>query len=156
MFGVRWRNNEVRIAVGVDHGAFFVKQAVIEHIKSLGHTVTDFGTYDDTSCDYPDIVQELAPKVAAGTFDRGVLLCGTGIGMSVAANKVEGIRAALCHDTYSARLTRMHNDSNILCMGGRVIGLGPMLDIIETWLAGEFEGGRHQRRIDKVTGLEKA
>ncbi len=144
----------MRIAVGVDHGAFFVKQAVIEHIESLGHTVTDFGTYDDSSCDYPDVVKELGPKVAAGDFDRGVVLCGTGIGMSIAANKVKGIRAALCHDAYSARLTRQHNDSNILCMGGRVLGLGPMLDIVRIWLGEDFDGGRHQRRIDKVRQLE--
>ncbi len=144
----------MRIAVGVDHGAFFMKDTVIKHIEALGHEVTDFGTYSDDSCDYPDIVKAVAPRVAAEEYDRGVLMCGTGIGMSITANKVAGVRAALCHDTYSARLAREHNDSNILCMGGRVLGHGPALDILQVWLETSFHGGRHQRRVDRISDLD--
>ncbi|NLY11610.1 MAG: ribose 5-phosphate isomerase B [Firmicutes bacterium] len=140
----------MKIAIGSDHGGFLLKNALIEELKQKGYNIEDFGTYTEESCDYPDIAKVVAKKVAKGEFTRGILICGTGIGMSIAANKTPGIRAALCHDVYSAQMTRRHNDSNILCLGERVIGPGLASLIVETWLTEEFEGGRHQIRIDKI------
>ena len=122
-------------------------------VQEKGFELKDFGTHSEESCDYPDIAHEVAKAVAGGQFDLGILICGTGVGMSIAANKVPGIRASLCGDTYSARMTRNHNDSNILCLGARVTGLGLMLDIVDAYLAESFSGGRHQRRIDKIEQL---
>lgn len=143
----------MKIAIGADHGGFAAKKAIFAHLQEKGFELKDFGTHSEESCDYPDIAHEVAKAVAGGQFDLGILICGTGVGMSIAANKVPGIRASLCGDTYSARMTRNHNDSNILCLGARVTGLGLMLDIVDAYLAESFSGGRHQRRIDKIEQL---
>lgn len=140
----------MKIIVGADHGGFSAKQTLIEHLQKQGFDVEDFGTDSEESCDYPDIAHEVAKAVAKGEFDLGILICGTGIGMSMAANKVPGIRAALCTDTFSARMARSHNDSNVLCLGARVTGPGLMLDIVDTYLKGSFAGGRHGIRVGKI------
>lgn len=142
--------SRMRIAVGADHGGFQAKGAVVEYLRSKGYEVVDFGTASPDSCDYPDIAQPVCRSVLAGEYDLGVLICGTGIGMSIAANRIPGIRAALCGDTFSARMAREHNDANVLCLGGRVLGLGLMLDIIDAYLQGSFLGGRHKTRIEKI------
>lgn len=138
------------IAIGCDHGGLLLKNAVLAHLEKKGYTVKDFGTYSAESCDYPDIAIPLAEAVARGEYEKGILICGTGIGIGIAANKVPGIRAALCHDTFSAHASREHNDANILTMGQRVIGEGLALEIVDTWLNAQFEGGRHARRIEKI------
>jgi ribose 5-phosphate isomerase B len=145
----------MKIAIGSDHGGFELKEAIKEFLESERLEYRDFGTYDTGSVDYPDFAREVASAVASGKFDRGVLCCGTGIGISIAANKVPGIRAALCSDCYSAKMSRMHNDANILCMGGRVVGKGLGLEITKVWLETAFEGGRHKRRIDKIADIER-
>ena len=144
----------MKIAIGCDHGGFELKEAVKKFLADNGYEYQDFGTHDTQSCDYPDIAIPVAEAVAAGEFDRGILICGTGIGIGIAANKVAGIRAALCHDTFSAHASREHNNANVLTMGQRVIGQGLALDIVNIWLTTEFEGGRHQRRIDKIHAQE--
>jgi ribose 5-phosphate isomerase B len=144
----------MKVAIGCDHTALELKQSTIAILNELGHEVMDFGTNSTESMDYPDVARPLAEAVARGEFDRGILICGTGIGMCIAANKVHGIRAALCHDTFSARQTREHNDSNILCYGARVIGPGLAGDIARTWLGTEFTGGRHARRVGKISDIE--
>lgn len=139
------------IAIGSDHGGFEYKEEIIKHLKEKGYeNIIDCGTYSKDSCDYPIIAKEVAKKVVSKEADKGILICGTGIGMSIAANKVKGIRAALCGDTFSARATRAHNNSNILCLGERVIGIELAFDIVDIWLKTDFEGGRHQRRIDEI------
>lgn len=140
----------MKIVIGADHGGFSAKQALIEHLRDLDFELEDFGTDSEESCDYPDIAHKVAKAVAAGNFDLGILVCGTGIGMSMAANKVSGIRAALCTDTYSARMARNHNNSNLLCLGARVTGLGLMFDIVDAYLEENFLSGRHSRRVDKI------
>ena len=145
----------MKIAIAADHGGFEYKQKLIPYIQGLGHETTDFGTADETSVDYPDFAYALCEHVAAGKFQRGILICGTGIGMSIAANKVCGIRCALCSESFSARLSREHNNANVLAIGGRTIGLEIAKDIISVWLSAEFSGDRHQRRADKITALEK-
>lgn len=141
----------MKIAIGCDHAGLDLKSQVISAIERAGIEVSDFGTYDTASMDYPDVARPVAEAVARGDFDRGILICGTGIGMSITANKVRGVRAALCHDTFSARATREHNDSNVLCMGARVVGAGVALDVVETWLSVDFSGDeRHARRIQKI------
>jgi ribose 5-phosphate isomerase B len=144
----------MRVAIGADHGGFHLKEDLKELLTELHINCHDFGTHSLNSVDYPDIAEALARAVADGEYDRGILLCGTGIGMSIAANKVKGIRAALVHDVFSAKATREHNDSNILCMGERVIGCGLARLIAETWLTTEFLGNRHTRRIEKIGRLE--
>ena len=144
----------MKIAIGCDHGGFQLKSAIMKYLEDKGYEYKDFGTYSEESCDYPDIAIAVAEDVAAGRYDKGILICGTGIGIGIAANKVPGIRAALCHDTFSAHASRQHNDANILTMGQRVIGQGLALDIVDIWLHTEFEGGRHQRRIDKIHAKE--
>ena len=144
----------MKIAIGSDHGGFNLKNTVMERLKEKGYEFKDFGTYSADSCDYPDIAIEVAEKVASGEYDRGILICGTGIGIGIAANKVQGIRAALCHDTFSAHASREHNNANILTMGERIIGAGLALEIVDTWLNTEFEGGRHARRVDKISAYE--
>jgi ribose 5-phosphate isomerase B len=144
----------MRVAIGADHGGFHLKEELKQLLTELHINYHDFGTHSLNSVDYPDIAEALARAVANGEYDRGILLCGTGIGMSIAANKVKGIRAALVHDVFSAKATREHNDSNILCMGGRVIGCGLARLIAETWLTTEFLGNRHARRIEKIGRLE--
>lgn len=140
----------LKIAVGSDHGGFEYKEQILKHLKELGFECIDVGTYSTDSCDYPLIARAVAEKVTTGEVNRGILICGTGIGMSIVANKVKGIRAALCGDTFSARASRAHNNSNILCLGERVIGINLALDIVDIWLKSEFEGGRHQRRVDMI------
>ena len=142
--------SKVKIAIGADHGGFSAKGALVEYLQDQGFDVEDFGTDSEESCDYPDIAKEVSQAVVEGRSNLGILICGTGLGMSMAANKVSGIRAALCSDTFSARAARSHNDSNILCLGARVLGLGLMFDIVDTYLKGSFSGGRHQRRVDKI------
>ncbi len=145
----------MRIAIGCDHGGFALKQEILPVLGALGHAVHDFGAYDCTPSDYPDVAKQVAKAVAAGEYDAGVLLCGTGIGVDMAANKVHGIRAALCHDTFSAHSSREHNNANILCMGGRVLGPGLARDIVTTWLAANYTGEeRHRRRLAKVSELD--
>ena len=145
----------MKIAIGCDHGGFNLKNTVIKHLEEKGIEVKDFVTYSTDSCDYPDISIQVAEAVAKKEFEYGILICGTGIGISIAANKVPGIRAALCSDTFSAHATRQHNNANILAMGERVVGPGLALDIVDTFLNSEFEGGRHQNRIDKITAIEE-
>ncbi|MBK1811438.1 ribose 5-phosphate isomerase B [Clostridium sp. YIM B02505] len=145
----------MKIAIGSDHGGFRLKGEVIEHLKLKGIEVKDFGTLTESSCDYADYAIQVAEAVVTKQFDFGILICGTGIGISIAANKVPGIRAAVCADTFSAHATRQHNDANILAMGERVVGTGLALDIVDTFLSAEFEGGRHTTRIDKIADIEK-
>jgi len=144
----------LRIALGSDHGGFVLKEEIKSYLEEKGIDYKDFGTHSTDSCDYPDIALPVAKAVAAGEFDRGILICGTGIGIGIAANKVEGVRAALCHDTFSARASREHNNANILTMGERVIGRGLALDIVDVWINTEFSGGRHQRRVEKIHEIE--
>jgi ribose 5-phosphate isomerase B len=144
----------MKVAIGSDHGGVNIKNEIIQLMEELGMQYEDFGCDCTTSVDYSDYAIPVAEKVAAGEFDRGILICGTGIGMSIAANKVKGIRCALCHDVFSAKATREHNDSNVLAMGERVIGPGLAREIAQTWLTTEFEGGRHARRIGKIAEYE--
>ncbi len=139
-----------KIVIGSDHGGLNLKREIIKHLTKRGIKVEDVGTYTEDSCHYPVYAKKVAHAVANKEFEQGILVCGTGIGVSIAANKVKGIRASLCSDTFSARMTRMHNNSNILCLGERVLGTGLALDIVDTWLEAEFEGGRHQTRIDML------
>jgi ribose 5-phosphate isomerase B len=143
------------IALGCDHGGFALMQDVIKYLDGKGLSYKNFGTYSEDSCDYPVIADAVCHAVTGADCDRGILICGTGIGMSIAANKISGIRAALCGDCYSAEMTRRHNDANILTLGARVLGAGLALKILETFLDTPFEGGRHARRIAMYTDLEK-
>ncbi len=143
----------MRIAIGNDHRGFKLKQTIIKVLADLGYSYQDFGSYTDEPVDYPDIAKEVARAVARGDFERGILICSTGIGMCIAANKVPGIRAALCHDSLCATRARRHNDANILCLGGEVGG-GQIAEIIKIFLTEKFEGGRHQRRLDKIKAME--
>ena len=141
----------MKIAIGADHGAFERKGEVIAHLKEAGHEVKDFGTYTPDSCDYPDIGRSVANAVVSGEFDRGIVMCTTGIGISIVANKVKGIRCALCSDITSARLTREHNDANMLSMGAGIIGPNLMMDIVDTFMNTEFSGEeKHVRRISQI------
>ena len=144
----------MKIVIGCDHGGFEHKNAIVEHLKSKGHEVVDFGIYENKSVDYPDIAVKVCEQITSGNCERGILVCGTGIGMSLAANKVNGIRAAACSEHFSAKYTRLHNDSNIICLGGRVIGVGTALELVDLFVETEFEGGRHQTRVDKVMAIE--
>lgn len=145
---------KMRVAIASDHGGVNIRQEIKSLLEEMGVEYEDFGCECNTSVDYPDYALPVAEKVASGEFDRGILICGTGIGMSIAANKVKGIRCALVHDTFSARATREHNNSNILAMGERVIGPGLARDIAKIWLTTEFEGGRHENRVNKITQIE--
>ena len=145
----------MKIALGCDHGGLEHKNAISEHLKERGFEVVDFGIYEQKSVDYPEIAEKVANCIVSGKAERGILVCGTGIGMSLAANKVKGIRAAACSEHFSAKYTRLHNNSNILCLGGRVIGVGTALELADLFVDTEFEGGRHQRRVDMITALEK-
>lgn len=144
----------MKVAIGADHGGVHLKVTIKALLDELNVAYTDFGTDSEDSVDYPDIAEPVAKAVAAGEYDRGILICGTGIGIGIAANKIAGIRAALCHDTFSAHASREHNNANILTMGERVIGPGLAGDIVKIWLATEFEGGRHERRVTKIAELE--
>jgi ribose 5-phosphate isomerase B len=145
----------VRIAIGADQGGYELKQPIAEYLIAEGHEVSDLGIHRLESVDYPDIAALVARAVAAGEAERGIIICGTGIGVSLAANKVRGIRAALCTDCYMARMAREHNDAQILCLGGRVLGIGSALDIVRVFLTSTFLGGRHARRVAKISALER-
>ena len=142
------------IAIGSDHGGYELKGEVIAWLKENNYEYMEFGCMDGNSIDYPNVAEEVCAKVLDGTAEYAILICGTGIGISMAANKINGIRAALCTDTYMAKYTRLHNNANALCMGGRVLGAGAELEIVDTFLHTGFEGGRHQRRIDILTDIE--
>lgn len=144
----------MKIAISSDHGGNRLRQEIIQLLEERGLQYEDFGPTTDDSVDYPDYAAPVTEGVANGTFDRGILICGTGIGMSIAANKVKGIRCALVHDVFSAKATRAHNNTNVLAMGERVIGAGLAGEIVSTWLETEFEGGRHTRRVEKLQALE--
>lgn len=145
----------MKIVIGCDHGGFDHKNAIVEHLKERGIEVVDCGIYENKSVDYPDIAVKVCEKITSGECELGFLVCGTGIGMSLAANKVKGIRAAACSEHFSAKYTRLHNNSNILCLGGRVIGVGTALELVDIFVDTPFEGGRHQTRVDKITAIEK-
>jgi ribose 5-phosphate isomerase B len=145
----------MRIAIGADHAGFALKQQLIAILHELGHDVQDFGTHDETPVDYPPICADVARAVVAGKADRGIVLGGSGQGEQIAANKVAGARAALCNDLYAARLSRLHNDANVLSMGGRIVAAGLAREILTVWLNTPFEGGRHQRRIDQLLELDR-
>lgn len=148
-------DGRVMIGVGSDHGGFQLKEAVREHLEAQGIEVKDYGVYEEKAVDYPDIAAAAAKGVTSGEVERALLFCGTGIGICMAANKVKGIRAAVCSDCFSAKLTREHNDANILCMGGRVVGAGLACMITDAYLNAEFQGGRHAQRVAKVMALEE-
>lgn len=143
-----------KIAIGADHGGFELKGIIASHLRSLGFDVIDVGTDSDESCDYPIFASRLCDVILRGDSELGILVCGTGIGMSIAANKHRGIRAACCSDTFSARLTRMHNNSNVLCIGARVVGSGLALDLVDAFIGAGFEGGRHTERLSLIDRIE--
>ena len=145
----------MKIAIAADHGGFELKDSMVEYIKSLGNEVVDLGTNSADSVDYPDYAKKVCEEIQQGNSDLGILICGTGIGMSLAANKFEGIRAACVSDVYSAKMCRNHNNANVLCIGARVVGDEVAKLIIKTFLENEFEAGRHQRRVDKIMAFEK-
>ncbi len=145
----------MNIVIGCDHGGFEHKNAIKEHLESKGHNVLDCGIYELKSVDYPVIAKKVCEEIVNGKAERGILVCGTGIGMSLTANKIKGIRAAAVSEHFSAKYTRLHNDSNILCLGGRVIGVGTAIELADLFIETEFEGGRHQKRVDMIKELEK-
>jgi ribose 5-phosphate isomerase B len=142
------------IAIGCDQGGFTLKQTYMEYLSKNGFEFEDFGSYDESSIDYPVIAKKVCQAIQQKRCDKGILICGTGIGMSIAANKMKGIRASVCHEAFTAEITRRHNDSNVLCVGARVVGSEVALSILKAWLSAEFEGGRHQRRVDLMTQME--
>lgn len=143
------------IAIGADHGGYELKESVKKHLDEIGTEYKDFGTFSTEAVDYPLIAQKVAREVADGRCERGILICGTGIGMAIAANKVKGIRAASCSDCFSAKYTRLHNDANILCFGGRVVGAGLANEMVDAYLNNEFQGGRHIKRLNEIKEIEK-
>ncbi|MBV4445793.1 ribose 5-phosphate isomerase B [Clostridium tyrobutyricum] len=144
----------MKIALGSDHAGFPLKGEIMEHLKTKNIEFKDFGTFSEDSCDYPDFAERVGEQVASKNYEFGILVCGTGIGISISANKIPGIRAALCGDTFSAHASREHNDANVLALGQRVVGSGLAMDIVDTFLNAEFQGGRHKKRIDKITMIE--
>ncbi|MEW6231292.1 MAG: ribose 5-phosphate isomerase B [Chloroflexota bacterium] len=147
----------MNVALGCDHAGYSLKRDLMELLDELGIAYEDFGSYDTAPSDYPDVAKEVGLAIAKGDFDRGILVCGTGIGTAIAANKVKGVRAAPCHDTFSARMSREHNNANVLCLGARVVGRGLARDIVQIWLATDFsEAERHQRRLEKIAALERS
>ena len=145
----------MKIAIGNDHSAVELKHIIMEHLKEKGYEVLNLGTDSEESCDYPVYGEKVGRAVASGQADLGIAICGTGVGISLAANKVKGIRACVCSEPYTAKLSRMHNNSNVLAFGARVVGSELAKMIVDEWLNAEFEGGRHQRRVDKLTALEQ-
>lgn len=144
------------VAIGSDHGGFELKGEIVKYLKDKGYAVEDMGTFDGVcSSDYPDYGLAVAQAVSEGKYDKGIVICGTGLGISISANKVPGIRAALCTDSYMAKMSREHNDANVLALGARVVGVGLALDILQAWLDSEFLGGRHKIRVDKIMDIEK-
>ena len=145
----------MKITIGSDHGAVELKEEVKKVLAEFaGVEVKDVGTFGTASVDYPDIAEKVCADVVSGAADRGIVLCGTGMGISIAANKIKGIRCALCNDVYSAKMSREHNNSNVLAMGGRVLGFGPAGEIVRAWMTTDFAGGRHERRVNKIMALE--
>lgn len=144
----------MKIAIGSDHAGFSAKNEIAAYLKAKGHEVTDFGTFSAQSCDYPDFGCKVAKAVAGGDYERGVVICSTGVGISIAANKVKGIRCALCTDEFTAEMTRRHNDSNVLAMGANVTPIEKMKKIADIYFSTDFEGGRHARRVGKITMIE--
>ena len=144
-----------KIIIGCDHGGLELKNDIIKHLNNRGIETVDVGTYTADSCNYPDYARLLCDRIQSGEFELGILVCGTGIGMSIAANKHNGIRAACCSDTFSARMTRMHNNANVLCLGGRVVGAGLACDMVDLFVDTEFEGGRHSTRVQMLSDIEK-
>lgn len=151
---VKVRGAIMKIAIGNDHAAVELREEITEYLESLGHQVTNFGAAAGEKCDYPAVGKEVGEVVASGEFDCGVLICGTGVGISIAANKVKGIRAGVCSDTATARLIKQHNNANIIAFGARIVGNELAKDIVKAYLDAEFEGGRHQRRIDMISEME--
>ncbi len=145
----------MKLVIGSDHAGLHLKKQVLALLKKKGVEITDFGTENDESVDYPDFGMQVAEAISHGEAERGILLCGSGIGMSIVANKYRGVRAALCYDTQTARLSRQHNDANVLVMGGRLLEASQAMEIVKTWLETKFEGGRHARRIQKISEIEK-
>ena len=145
----------MKISIASDHGGFYLKKEIWEALQQKGHDVLDVGCMEPVSCDYIDYAVKACHTVTQGEVECAILVCGTGIGMSMAANKIRGIRAAVCSDCYSAKYTRLHNNANALCLGARVVGTGLAMEIVELFLHTEFEGGRHQARIDKIAALEE-
>ena len=143
------------IAIGCDHGAFHLKNHIVKYFDEKGIPYKDFGIYEEKSVNYPEIAKVVCDSIVCGESELGILCCGTGIGMSMAANKIKGIRAAACSETFSAKFTRLHNDANVLCIGGRVIGPGVALEMVDLFLNTEFEGGRHETRVNMIKELEK-
>lgn len=141
----------MKIAVGSDHGGFELKELIISALRDMGQEVESVGCHSPESVDYPDLAEKVCALVQNGSCERGILVCGTGIGMSIAANRHQAIRAALCHEAFTARMSREHNNANVLCLGGRVIGPEIALDILKTWVETEFAGGRHQRRVEMLS-----
>lgn len=145
----------MRIAIGSDHRGFQMKSKLVELVGQLGHEAEDEGTYSSESCDYPDIAAKVAQRVGGGIAERGILVCGTGIGMQITANKFHGVRAATCHDEFTAEMCRRHNDVNVLCLSADMLGERRVEELVKRWLTTDFEGGRHARRVDKITQIEK-
>ncbi|HIY31590.1 MAG TPA: ribose 5-phosphate isomerase B [Candidatus Mediterraneibacter avicola] len=145
----------MKIGIGNDHSALELKAEIIGFLKEKGYEIVDFGTNSTESCDYPIYGEKVARAVAAGEVEKGILICGTGLGISLAANKVEGIRAVVCSEPFTAKMSRAHNNCNILALGARVVGAELAKMIVDTWLSTEFEGGRHQRRVDMIMDIEK-
>jgi ribose 5-phosphate isomerase B len=147
----------MKLAIGCDHGGFELKEEILKFIRTVANIeVSDLGPAGKESVDYPDYGKKVSEAVSKGSMDRGILICGTGIGMSIVANRYPKVRAALCHDHFTAQMSRLHNDANVLVMGERVIGKGVALEIVKTWLETEFEGGRHRKRLDKIQEIETA
>ncbi len=144
----------MKIAIGCDHAGPALKAEILAHLDEKGIAYTDFGIQEGEKVDYPEKAEEVCRKIADGSYDMGILICGTGVGMSMSANKIKGIRAACCSDYFSAKYTRAHNDANVLCIGARVLGAGLAAELVDVFIETPFEGGRHQRRIDKITDIE--
>lgn len=145
----------MKIVLACDHGGFELKEAIKEHLEKNNYNINDIGVYNTNSVDYPDFGKKAAEMVVSKEVDRGIIVCGTGIGISIAANKVKGIRCALCTNEFMAKMSRMHNNANMLALGERVIGKGLALDMVDIWLSTEFEGGRHENRVNKLMEIEK-
>ena len=144
-----------KIIIACDHGGLELKNDIVKHLRKNGVEAVDIGTYTSDSCNYPDYARALCSRIQSGEFELGILVCGTGIGMSIAANKHKGIRAACCSDTFSAKMTRMHNNANVLCLGGRVVGVGLACDMVDLFINTEFEGGRHEARVQLLSDIEQ-
>lgn len=142
--------SDIKLAIASDHAGFVLKQQLVDALNEWAVAYEDLGCHNEVSVDYPDFAHAVATGIASGKFSRGILVCGTGIGMSMSANRHRGVRAAVVSESFSARMTRLHNDANVICLGARVVGVGVARDIVEAFLKTEFEGGRHSRRIDKI------